>query len=212
MSGSADPLPTLEGVSSFARRHAALALVLALVGATVGLLIATLKPDTYVSTTTVLLDVPAGAEAGGGEETLDTLARLAYSSAVVDAVSEAVGNNENTVIDRLGVGAVPLSRLLVIDFVADNPDLAQRGAAAAASATIDQREAVFGVSGSVVVEATLPASPVDENTEVYVVSGALLGMLLAVGLSLARESLRPPSRAPAGAPAQPSSDSTQREN
>jgi uncharacterized protein involved in exopolysaccharide biosynthesis len=198
----AGPLPTLEGITAFVRRHVAVILALTVLGAAVGWLTASMRPDRYASTAMVLLPAPLVARDLGGAneepaETLDTLARLAYSAAVVEDVARSTGVSEDEAVAGIDVSAVPLSRLLVIEFVGDSREQARLGAQAAAESVIVERERVFGLGGTVAQAAIEPRAPEQSNTEVWVVSAALLGLLLGVGASVVRDGLtRPPSPAP----------------
>ena len=177
-------LPTVEGMTQFLRRFIVLLTLSTLLGGVVGWVVADTRPSRYVSTVSVLLPEDTSTAAGGEEaQSMDTLARLVLSADVVEAVADTTGAAEDDVVLDLAVGAVPLSRLLVITFTGATTDQAVSGAQTAAESLIAKRVDVFGTGGTVVQGASTPAGPARANSEVIVVSAALLGLL--VGLLLA---------------------------
>lgn len=177
-------LPTVEGMTRFLRRFIVLLTLCTVLGAVVGWVLAETRPSRYVSTVSVLLPEDTSTAAGGEEaQSMDTLARLVFSADVVEAIGDTTGVAEDEVVLDLEVGAVPLSRLLVITFTGATTDQAVSGAQTAADSLIATRADVFGAGGTVVQGASTPAGPARANSEVIVVSAALLGLL--VGLLLA---------------------------
>ena len=194
---STAPLPTIEAMTAFVRRNLALLVVLTLLGGVLGWVVAAARPDRYVASATVLLPIPPQREnrPAPEPESLDTLARLAWSQPVVTAVADATELDEPDVPDRIAVSAVPLSRLLVVRFTGDSAAQARLGAQTTARELIRERREVFSDGGSIAQAAQRPDGPVRANVEVFVVSGALLGLLLATGVATAREGLsRRPER------------------
>jgi hypothetical protein len=185
------PLPTLEGSTAFVRRHVAVLLALTLLGALVGWAVAAARPDRYVASVNVLMLGAAEQQPEVARtQTMDTLARLVWSQDVVDAVANATGVDDTDVVDRLDVGALPLSRVLVVRFTGDTAAQAAQGAEAAGEQVIRTRLDLFGRGGSIAQRAQEPAAPTRANAEVFVVSGALLGLLVAVLWAAARDGLR----------------------
>ena len=187
-------LPTIADLWFFLRRHTALLLALTILGGLLGGAAALARVDAYQSSGRVSMEAGQSVDQGSTvpappEQTLDTLARLVFSEQVVGAVSAATGDTEQDVVDSLGVSALPLSRVLVIDYVSSDPATALRGAEAAVDALVSTGNDVFGVDGTVLDAPVLPPAPVPGSPEVLVVSGALLGLVTAVAGARAAEGM-----------------------
>lgn len=173
-------LPTLEGMAQFLRRSIIVLVLFTVAGGVIGWLVAGARPPTFVSTATVLLpeaDPGFGTDAEPQTQTMDTLARLVLSEDVIDDVAAETDESPGDTVARLEVGAVPLSRLLVIRYTGDSPEQATAGAQQAADSLVVKRSQVFGTGGVVVQSASVPTGPERANSEVLIVSGALLGLL-----------------------------------
>jgi uncharacterized protein involved in exopolysaccharide biosynthesis len=149
VTGRGSRLPMVAGYFATLRSHLGAVVVLAVVGMLAGGFLAHLKRPEFKASTFILLpDVPTYVDASPeppapGRTTIDTTSMLVFSTPVYQAVSEATGIAEEKIADRLSVSAYPLSRVLIVTFIAPNKEEAVLGANAAADTMSIERASVL---------------------------------------------------------------------
>jgi hypothetical protein len=144
-------LPTVAGYFTVLRSRIALIATVTALGAAVGLGLALLQSPVYQAGVAIELPgVPTFVNSDPAADppphtTIDTTARLLFSTPVVRRVAGVTHLPATQVTDGLSVSAYPLSRVLIASFRAPTAKLAVSGANAAAAALIQQRrEALEG--------------------------------------------------------------------
>ncbi len=134
-------LPTLATYFGPMRRHVAVIALCALIGLDGAALWQQARGVPYVASETLL--VPAGARlpsGGDGPMTLDTEVQGLASPAVADAVEKATGRTLTPTSNDLRAVAVPNSRVLRLNYEADDAKTATAGVRAASDAFLSQRQ------------------------------------------------------------------------
>lgn len=131
------------------RRTWVLALIGAVLGASIGVVLVLTAPKTFKATVAVELASVApqinlsGAGPKADPVSVDTDAQLVLSDAVVDAVAALGDRSVSQVREHLMVAARPLTQVITITYAASSAEAARGGAATAADALIKQRERLF---------------------------------------------------------------------
>ncbi|WP_127481252.1 hypothetical protein [Nocardioides pantholopis] len=147
-----DALPTLGHYVAHVRRHLGLLLALCLVGGAVGAAVHLTGPRSYHATSSIalaprLVYVPGETEqAADREVTLDTVAGLARSDTVVNAVQEITGLTADQVRAGLTLAARPASRVLVIGFRSESRATALAAGHAAVEALLAVQDRALALS------------------------------------------------------------------
>ncbi len=142
-------LPTLAGYLAFLWSNFGVVVVMTLVGADVGLYVASRVPTAFEASASVgLPDVPTWVDTGPadpipGRTTIDTTAQLVFSEPVFDRVADVTSLSPRQVHGNLSVSAHPLSRVLIVSLEASSAELAISGANEAARGLVDQQETVL---------------------------------------------------------------------
>lgn len=132
----------------FVRRNALVIVMLPLLGAVIGGVIAMTSPTSYAARSAVLLPrAPVYVDTVGDHSppavTIDTDAQLFSSPKVSRQVSKATGVPEDEVQSRLLISAEPLTRVLTVTFQASTPEIARAGSEAAAHEMLKVRSDVI---------------------------------------------------------------------
>jgi uncharacterized protein involved in exopolysaccharide biosynthesis len=141
--------PLLAEYPAFVRRHAWLLVACLCLGLLGGAARAVTEPARYSATAEVVVaQVPSYVTTSRvgrppRKVTVDTDAQLVRSSVVARAVAAAGGTGQ-PVSDHLHVSAAPVSRVLMIRYTADRPEVAAAAANAAARAFVDERRSALG--------------------------------------------------------------------
>ena len=142
-------LPMIGGYFATLRSHLGAVIALGLAGLLVGAFFASRVPQSYKANAFIALpDVPTYVDLnpdppGPSRTTIDTTAELVFSQPVYDAVQDATDLPDDKVRNGLSVSAYPLSRVLIITFVARAKDVAVAGANAAATQLQVERQHVL---------------------------------------------------------------------
>ena len=180
------------------RRWLALAAFVAVL-AGVGLVTATM-PKAYEATAYMLVnpDRPGGSDFEQTEISqalVTTYAELLESQNLADQVSERLGGRfEGNPLDAIRIEAVPESQLLKVTGEADTPEMTQQLTNVYAQVfqerirELAQADAASG-RATVAEPATVPTSPERPRPALYLLIGAVLAALAAVGVALLAERL-----------------------
>ena len=149
VTGRGTRLPMIGGYLATIRSHIGAIVVLGLAGLLVGGFFASQVPRSFKANAFIALpDVPTYVDLdpdppAPSRTTIDTTAVLVFSQPVYDAVQSATGLPEDKVREGLSVSAYPLSRVLIVTFVARTKELAVSGANAAAEQWQVERQKVL---------------------------------------------------------------------
>lgn len=147
------PLPALEEAMRPVMRHFAALIAMVLVGALAGQGFHLLAGTPHLATQKVLVPATELVPVPGARvSTLDSEATLVQSSAVIDAVADALEVPFDVARAGLRVGAEPNTRVLVVSYEADSPGTATRGVEAAVEAYLREREVLLGASSDLIRE------------------------------------------------------------
>ncbi|GAA4284570.1 polysaccharide biosynthesis tyrosine autokinase [Brevibacterium daeguense] len=185
------------------RRNVVLIIAAALVGALGGLAVALLAPTTYTAQTELFVSIPnAGSTAdlqqGSAftQDRLQTYVKMTEGRSVLQPVIDELGLDETTqeLAERIKAKSDPDTVLISIEVTDREPAEAARIAEAVAASLVDviaelenpQSEGSSPVRLSVANPAAVPTEPSSLGLGLETALGALVGIVLGIGVALAR--------------------------
>lgn len=196
------PDVALSYLSALRRRWYVVLLAGIVAAATAYVVSTTVLPTVYRSSATVIVNnQPAAAPLDGGAPTepfvddqslSETFAQLAVQPAVADTVARELGLRPSQLAGRIDVQAVPRTPLVVIAYRAGTPVEAAQGAQAYTAEFVQSSQSTSFLPGRVLVVsgATLPTEPVAPRPLLNSLVAGIAGLLLGLGVLLARVSVR----------------------
>lgn len=186
------------------RRHAMVIAAIVLLGALAGFLFARSSPPLYKSASSVFVSATRGENASDlvqgsvyTQNLMQSYAKLVQTPSVLGPVVQSLGLDvtETQLGSQISADA-PLNTVIIVVTVTDESPgqaAAIANAVTAELATVAQglspknADGTHGITLAQVGKATPPASPFAPNTNLLVVGGAGLGLLLALGLVVGRQ-------------------------
>lgn len=157
-----------------------------------------LLPTVYRSSATIIVSNPPATDevvrSGpfvDDQSLSETFAQLALQPAVAEAVARELGLRTSQLEGRVSVRAIPRTPLVVISYDGATPDEAAQGSQIYTAQFVQSSRRTTFLPGRVLIVsgATLPTEPIAPRPLLNTLVAGIAGLLLGVGLLVARASL-----------------------